>query len=572
MKHAKGKLLDNPSESWEPEFHDNARFISLKMDEFVKDKLLEWNLSEYIPAFEAEKIDKDSLFLLDANSLTTLIPLLGPRLKIQNNLKRLLEDSSPKQTESVCAPADKLQHVAPVQGGTSFNIREILNKTPDGRAIVHSLEESHHISISERRSMVRILVSHLIECFGENPPSESKALLASSVVEQFPCLKDSLGTGYDAWFTPGRKHRPATGFLEECLRNVRKRSRCDTQNKSTPQAPQKCQIVLPEPTVSPERAIQMTEWLKNNIWPPSQVSQYMLETAIQRAQWIRSNGTMSIREIMAEFPRLVDTPGMISQDFSVLHPDSSEKLTARWSHVFSRKIIRMARKEDAANRLIDIDSLPADKQEDAALLLLPLILPTAPYKVGRRLLRPSSVVRKAFIDIQPTGTNMVEYLTGATTDDPHVLMLGEDHRCSQAFVILNGTAMEYPSLLGKDLIGVQNLLKKHEALQAEITGHEPRIKAVTQKGETIMEEGHFAGSEPSARQNILIHHVLTPDLLTRQQQVAPTDDETGKELVLALYDYQEKSPGEVTMKKGDILTLLNSTNKVVLLELASLAE
>nr|5FW9_A Chain A, SPECTRIN ALPHA CHAIN, NON-ERYTHROCYTIC 1 [Homo sapiens] len=38
-------------------------------------------------------------------------------------------------------------------------------------------------------------------------------------------------------------------------------------------------------------------------------------------------------------------------------------------------------------------------------------------------------------------------------------------------------------------------------------------------------------------------------------------DETGKYLVLALYDYQEKSPREVTMKKGDILTLLNSTNK-----------
>jgi len=51
--------------------------------------------------------------------------------------------------------------------------------------------------------------------------------------------------------------------------------------------------------------------------------------------------------------------------------------------------------------------------------------------------------------------------------------------------------------------------------------------------------------------------------LIQQQQVAPTDDETGKELVLALYDYQEKSPREVTMKKGDILTLLNSTNKVI---------
>uniref|UniRef100_A0A668ATS1 Spectrin alpha, non-erythrocytic 1 n=1 Tax=Myripristis murdjan TaxID=586833 RepID=A0A668ATS1_9TELE len=83
--------------------------------------------------------------------------------------------------------------------------------------------------------------------------------------------------------------------------------------------------------------------------------------------------------------------------------------------------------------------------------------------------------------------------------------------------------MLFPS--GKDLIGVQNLLKKHQALQAEISGHEPLV------------------------------------CLTKQQQVAPTDDETGKELVLALYDYQEKSPREVTMKKGDILTLLNSTNK-----------
>lgn len=35
----------------------------------------------------------------------------------------------------------------------------------------------------------------------------------------------------------------------------------------------------------------------------------------------------------------------------------------------------------------------------------------------------------------------------------------------------------------------------------------------------------------------------------------------GKECVVALYDYSEKSPREVSMKKGDILTLLNSTNK-----------
>ncbi|KAG5834943.1 hypothetical protein ANANG_G00266900 [Anguilla anguilla] len=151
---------------------------------------------------------------------------------------------------------------------------------------------------------------------------------------------------------------------------------------------------------------------------------------------------------------------------------------------------------------------------------------------------------------------------------------------------------------GKDLIGVQNLLKKHQALQAEIAGHESRIKAVTQKGQAMVEEGHFAAEEvkaeswmrekepivgsadygkdeDSAEALLKKHEALMSDLIAYgssiqalkdqaqacRQQVAPTDDETGKELVLALYDYQEKSPREVTMKKGDVLTLLNSTNK-----------
>lgn len=38
-------------------------------------------------------------------------------------------------------------------------------------------------------------------------------------------------------------------------------------------------------------------------------------------------------------------------------------------------------------------------------------------------------------------------------------------------------------------------------------------------------------------------------------------DHAGKEFVMALYDYTEKSPREVSMKKGDVLALLNSNNK-----------
>lgn len=46
-----------------------------------------------------------------------------------------------------------------------------------------------------------------------------------------------------------------------------------------------------------------------------------------------------------------------------------------------------------------------------------------------------------------------------------------------------------------------------------------------------------------------------------QQQEAPVVDDIGKECVVAVYDYQEKSPREVSMKKGDMLALLNSSNR-----------
>lgn len=46
-----------------------------------------------------------------------------------------------------------------------------------------------------------------------------------------------------------------------------------------------------------------------------------------------------------------------------------------------------------------------------------------------------------------------------------------------------------------------------------------------------------------------------------QQQEAPVVDDIGKECVQALYDYTEKSPRELSMKKGDTLLLLNSAHK-----------
>jgi spectrin alpha len=190
---------------------------------------------------------------------------------------------------------------------------------------------------------------------------------------------------------------------------------------------------------------------------------------------------------------------------------------------------------------------------------------------------------------------------------------------------------------GRDLIGVQNLMKKHQALLAEIAGHDPRIQSVGEQGNTMVSEGHFAADdikqkingleekwkqlndkanqrkvdledslqaqqyfadaneaeswmrekepiigntdygkdEDSAEALLKKHQALLSDVdayrpvieglrdqaTACKQQEAPVVDDIGKECVVALYDYQEKSPREVSMKKGDVLTLLNSSNK-----------
>jgi hypothetical protein len=59
---------------------------------------------------------------------------------------------------------------------------------------------------------------------------------------------------------------------------------------------------------------------------------------------------------------------------------------------------------------------------------------------------------------------------------------------------------------GRDLIGVQNLIKKHQAVLAEINNHENRIAAVCQSSQQMLDDGHFASEEIKQRIGTLNDH------------------------------------------------------------------
>lgn len=55
---------------------------------------------------------------------------------------------------------------------------------------------------------------------------------------------------------------------------------------------------------------------------------------------------------------------------------------------------------------------------------------------------------------------------------------------------------------GRDLIGVQNLIKKHQALQSELDSKQSRINDVIRAGEGMIDREHFAS--PDIKQKVCL--------------------------------------------------------------------
>ncbi|KAF3846362.1 hypothetical protein F7725_003440 [Dissostichus mawsoni] len=87
--------------------------LFLIMDDFVSNKLTEWNLSEWIQTFKDQGVDKESLYCLEDQEIVALIPKVGPRSKFKNGLKLLKEEQNttdPETSESsveVCPSTSK---------------------------------------------------------------------------------------------------------------------------------------------------------------------------------------------------------------------------------------------------------------------------------------------------------------------------------------------------------------------------------------------------------------------------------------------------------------------------------
>nr|XP_040045927.1 nuclear GTPase SLIP-GC-like [Gasterosteus aculeatus aculeatus] len=85
------------------------------MNDFVRDKLTEWGLLEWIETFEEEGVDEESFYSLEDQEIAELIPKVGPRSRFKKRLKLLKKEQNTANPDTADAPAQ----VIPSPSGTS---------------------------------------------------------------------------------------------------------------------------------------------------------------------------------------------------------------------------------------------------------------------------------------------------------------------------------------------------------------------------------------------------------------------------------------------------------------------
>ncbi|KAJ8048444.1 hypothetical protein HOLleu_00768 [Holothuria leucospilota] len=117
----------------------------------------------------------------------------------------------------------------------------------------------------------------------------------------------------------------------------------------------------------------MITWLKSNRQPETQVREYMKKTAPSRLKLLQES-TEQLGAVLLEYPRLLDTPGMTEQDFSILYLTKAPKLYEMWSKG-SRKLLKWAGQQTSSwTKYIKLpDELNEDQADLAAFRILPCL-------------------------------------------------------------------------------------------------------------------------------------------------------------------------------------------------------
>ncbi|CAL8140943.1 unnamed protein product [Orchesella dallaii] len=197
-----------------------------------------------------------------------------------------------------------------------FDIQEVLTANVTTKKIVTTkVEENQFILRSDRQAVAAVLIDAVIERSGTNPSKNSLEQLARQLVRKYPGLGDPRRSerGWQMWFFHTVKGQGATGFLEDRLKNQRRRLvKKQTKSDRFMEDAEDINWQSMDEDDDPVPDDAKLEYLKHNFGPDiptvMKVTVFMrrsLLRAYQREQFI------GLQKAMEKMPRLFDTENMV---------------------------------------------------------------------------------------------------------------------------------------------------------------------------------------------------------------------------------------------------------------------
>ncbi|XP_030846710.1 uncharacterized protein LOC115926207 isoform X1 [Strongylocentrotus purpuratus] len=348
------------------------------------------------------------------------------------------------------------------QKAVRYDVGEILKKTMEGRKTLEEVTRMKVCAPHNTRVVCNLCTEHLVNLHGLRPGPDMKGAMASSIIAEFPFLKDPAGNGDEEWYFKSSKC-PAGGRIENRLKYLRRITAEKDKKQVGVGSPEDiASTSSSEDLASPQMNYDLadmkviTEWLKSHNTPQKDVVAKMQLTSAYRKDFVHSTLPGSSRkkpcvaEVLDEFPHLL-SPGMIEQDYEMLFSGRGKHLYTKWP-VVSACILEYANRVSPGwkarfnvQHRKDTDFCQDERMNLAFCLLSHLFPGKKSTKGGRASIQEAL---DNFIDFQKEGTNVEAYKSSHGRNQPFILALG-GHFCNpaQTFVVLEHHVLEQKSLV-----------------------------------------------------------------------------------------------------------------------------
>ncbi|KAM9758721.1 uncharacterized protein ACNS7B_005632 [Menidia menidia] len=214
----------------------------------------------------------------------------------------------------------------------------VLRSNPKGEEIFNEYDKTKTLSDATRRQMVNILVADMIESHGRIPPIGVRTNYALGIATLFPYLQDPYSkNGYEHYYDPEAN----SGYLAWRLKTVQRNTYDGARGGPRPN-------FQDSPTTQRESLLVGEQLFGEDLREALSVIRHSTDKAVVKE---KMRATFEYRQklvhdpdatssVLDVFPRFLDTPMLIDQDFSMMFGEEvSGSFLSKWPSYFKQKVI-----------------------------------------------------------------------------------------------------------------------------------------------------------------------------------------------------------------------------------------